>query len=56
MRFAHGPGGEMSGPAQGLHGAAYVVDATFRAPSLDADSLVVDIGTASAALAGSSAS
>ena len=51
MMVAHSLRGEVFGPAQRLHGATYVVDATFRAPSLDADGLVVDIGRASAALA-----
>jgi len=35
------------GPAQRLHGATYVVDATFRRRNLDADGIVVDIGRAS---------
>ncbi|MGA8044744.1 MAG: 6-carboxytetrahydropterin synthase [Dermatophilaceae bacterium] len=51
MMVAHSLPGQVFGPAQGLHGATYVVDATFRAPTLDADGLVVDIGAASAALA-----
>jgi 6-pyruvoyl-tetrahydropterin synthase len=34
------------GPAQKLHGATYVVDATFRRAELDADGIVVDIGAA----------
>jgi 6-pyruvoyl-tetrahydropterin synthase len=34
------------GPAQRLHGATYVVDATFRRATLDADNIVVDIGAA----------
>ena len=51
MMVAHSLRGEVFGPAQQLHGATYVVDATFRAPSLDADGLVVDIGRASATLA-----
>jgi 6-pyruvoyl-tetrahydropterin synthase len=38
------------GPAQRLHGATYVVDATFRRASLDADGIVVDIGRAAEAL------
>jgi 6-pyruvoyl-tetrahydropterin synthase len=37
----------MFGPAQRLHGATYVVDATFRRPSLGDDGVVVDIGLAS---------
>ena len=36
----------MFGPAQRLHGATYVVDATFRAAELDDDGVVVDIGAA----------
>ena len=39
--------GELFGPAQRLHGATYVVDATFRRAELDDDGLVVDIGLAS---------
>ena len=39
--------GETFGPAQRLHGATYVVDATFRRSALDADNVVVDIGCAS---------
>lgn len=52
MMIAHSFRGETFGPAQQLHGATYVVDATFRAPSLDADGVVVDIGRASEALRG----
>ena len=52
MMVAHSLRGEVFGPAQRLHGATYVVDATVRAPSLDADGLVVDIGRAAAALRG----
>ncbi|GAA4413325.1 6-carboxytetrahydropterin synthase [Fodinibacter luteus] len=51
MMIAHSLRGEVFGPAQRLHGATYVVDATFRAPTLDDDGLVVDIGSAAAALA-----
>lgn len=36
----------MFGPAQKLHGATFVVDATFRRPELDDDGIVVDIGRA----------
>lgn len=38
------------GPAQGLHGATYVVEATFRRRELDGDGVVVDIGAALSAL------
>ena len=51
MMVAHSLTGEVFGPAQRLHGATYVVDATFKAPALDADGVVVDIGRAAAALA-----
>ena len=44
--IAHSFRGEVFGPAQGLHGATYVVDATFRRADLDPDGLVVDIGLA----------
>jgi 6-pyruvoyl-tetrahydropterin synthase len=50
MMIAHSFRGEVFGPAQRLHGATYVVDATFRRTALDADGLVVDIGRAAAAL------
>ncbi|OLE29446.1 MAG: hypothetical protein AUG44_04050 [Actinobacteria bacterium 13_1_20CM_3_71_11] len=46
LMIAHSFRGEVFGPAQRLHGATYVVDATFRRPELDADNLVVDIGRA----------
>jgi 6-pyruvoyl-tetrahydropterin synthase len=48
--IAHSLRGEVFGPAQGLHGATYVVDATFRRATLDADGIVVDIGRASEVL------
>jgi 6-pyruvoyl-tetrahydropterin synthase len=44
--IAHSLQGEVFGPAQRLHGATYVVDATFRRRDLDADGIVVDIGLA----------
>jgi 6-pyruvoyl-tetrahydropterin synthase len=47
MMIAHSLRGEVFGPAQHLHGATYVVDATFRRADLDADGIVVDIGRAS---------
>ena len=46
MMIAHSLRGETFGPAQGLHGATYVIDATFRREELDADGIVVDIGRA----------
>ena len=50
MMIAHSLRGELFGPAQRLHGATYVVDATFRRAELDADGIVVDIGRAAEAL------
>jgi 6-pyruvoyl-tetrahydropterin synthase len=50
MMIAHSFRGEAFGPAQQLHGATYVVDATFRRAELDADGVVVDIGLAAASL------
>ena len=46
VMIAHSFRGEGFGPAQRLHGATYVVDATFRRAALDADNVVVDIGRA----------
>ncbi|HEY8787770.1 MAG TPA: 6-carboxytetrahydropterin synthase [Actinopolymorphaceae bacterium] len=46
MMIAHSFHGEVFGPAQRLHGATYVVDATFRRAALDSDNIVVDIGLA----------
>jgi 6-pyruvoyl-tetrahydropterin synthase len=46
MMIAHSFRGDVFGPAQRLHGATYVVDATFRRAALDADNIVVDIGAA----------
>ena len=46
VMIAHSFRGEVFGPAQRLHGATYVVDATFRRPELDPDGIVVDIGLA----------
>jgi 6-pyruvoyl-tetrahydropterin synthase len=49
--IAHSFRGERFGPAQAVHGATYVVDATFERAELDADDLVVDIGQAAELLA-----
>src|SRR5688572_31496528 len=46
MMVAHSLRGDAFGPAQRLHGATYVVDATFRRRNLSADGIVVDIGRA----------
>lgn len=48
--IAHSFTGEVFGPAQKLHGATYVVDATFTRPALDAAGMVVDVGRAGAVL------
>jgi 6-pyruvoyl-tetrahydropterin synthase len=50
VMIAHSLRGEVFGPAQRLHGATYVVDATFRRSQVDADGIVVDIGRATDAL------
>ncbi len=46
IMIAHSFRGAVFGPAQRLHGATYVVDATFRRAALDADNIVLDIGLA----------
>jgi 6-pyruvoyl-tetrahydropterin synthase len=50
MMVAHSFRGAVFGPAQRLHGATFVVDATFRRAELDADGIVVDIGVAAGEL------
>lgn len=50
--IAHSFAGERFGPARKLHGATYIVDATFERAELDADNLVIDIGLAAEVLAG----
>ena len=50
VMVAHSFDGEVFGPAQRLHGATYVVDATFRGPDLGPDGILVDIGRAAAEL------
>jgi 6-pyruvoyl-tetrahydropterin synthase len=50
MMIAHSFRGEVFGPAQRLHGATFVVDATFRREALDPDNIVVDIGRAAEVL------
>jgi 6-pyruvoyl-tetrahydropterin synthase len=51
MMVAHSFTGDLFGPAQRLHGATFIVDATFEATELDANGVVVDIGRATIALA-----
>lgn len=50
LMVAHSFRGEVFGPAQRLHGATFVVDATFRRRELDDDNVVVDIGLATEGL------
>jgi len=50
IMLAHSLPGEVFGPAQGLHGATYVVDVAFFRETLSSDGIVVDIGRAQAAL------
>ncbi|MGW0301340.1 6-pyruvoyl trahydropterin synthase family protein [Streptomyces anthocyanicus] len=50
MMVAHSFHGEIFGSAQRLHGATFVVDATFRRAELNEDNIVVDIGLATAEL------
>ncbi len=46
VMIAHSLRGETFGPAQRLHGATYVVEATFRRAALDSDGVVLDIARA----------
>ncbi len=48
--IAHSFRGEVFGPAQGLHGATYVVDLELRRNELNRDGIVVDIGLAAQTL------
>jgi 6-pyruvoyl-tetrahydropterin synthase len=50
VMVAHSFRGEVFGPAQRLHGATYVVDASFRGARLDTDGVLVDIGRAAGEL------
>lgn len=52
LMIAHSLRGAVFGPAQRLHGATYVVDATFHADELTADGIVIDIGLLTAELRG----
>jgi 6-pyruvoyl-tetrahydropterin synthase len=46
IMIAHSLPGEFFGPAQGLHGATFVVDVAFFCETLGANAVVVDIGRA----------
>lgn len=50
VMIAHSFKGEVFGPAQGVHGATYVVETEFQSKTLDEHNLVVDIGLAHDAL------
>lgn len=50
IMIGHSLPSEVFGPAQGLHGATFTVDAAFYAEDIDEHGLVVDIGLASQAL------
>ena len=50
IMIAHSLQGEVFGPAQALHGATYVVEATFGRADLGDDGIVLDIGRALEAL------
>ncbi len=50
IMIAHSLPSPVFGPAQGMHGATFVVDAAFFTKELDENGLVVDIGLAMEAL------
>jgi len=47
IMIAHSLPRKAFGPAQNLHGATYVVDATFMSKDLDENGVVIDMGAAS---------
>ena len=51
IMIAHSLPRPVFGPAQGMHGATFVVDAAFFTADLDEDGLAVDIGLATEILA-----
>ena len=51
IMIAHSLPSPVFGPAQGMHGATFTVDAAFFAADIDKHGLVVDIGLAVEALA-----
>ncbi|THF49612.1 6-pyruvoyl trahydropterin synthase family protein [Allorhizobium terrae] len=50
IMIAHSLPRPVFGPAQGMHGATFVVDAAFFTHGLDEDGLAVDIGAATTVL------
>lgn len=51
VMVAHSLPDPFFGPAAGLHGATFVVEATFERAELDEHGVVIDIGAATGALA-----
>lgn len=51
VMIAHSLPSPVFGPAQGMHGATFVVDAAFFTEDLDENGLVIDIGLALEGLA-----
>lgn len=51
VMVAHSLPDPFFGPAQGLHGATYVVETTWERPELDDHGVVLDIGAATSSLA-----
>ncbi|HEX2019572.1 MAG TPA: 6-carboxytetrahydropterin synthase [Aurantimonas sp.] len=51
MMIAHSLPRPVFGPAQGMHGATFVVDAAFFTEDIDDDGLAIDIGLATQILA-----
>jgi len=50
IMIGHSLPSEVFGPAQGMHGATFTVDAAFFTNDIDDHGLVVDIGLATEAL------
>ncbi len=46
IMIAHSLKDDVFGPAKNMHGATYVVDATFFSEKLDKNNIVIDIGIA----------
>lgn len=46
VMIAHSLPSPAFGPAQRLHGATYVIDVTFKRPTLDENNIVIDIDIA----------
>ena len=46
VMIAHSFRGEVFGPAQGLHGATFVITTEYKSAELDDNGIVVDIGLA----------